>query len=344
MARIKKELGSEAIILNTQNTTVDGVPCCEIMAARESNPPQATSGLLPECDPVGFSGWQTMMQEWAELREQCLAVLKPGLHLDQLPSKQRQVVQYLEKEGVSSHCLLRIWKRLRENPDSSPLHILGDFLQTHTWSRYDSGEKIHALAGPYGCGKTSTILRVALAMKRQNPSAEICLANADNYHGKSRLFLKHYADISGLSYRDLQSDRDWKSLLVEQRKYDKVLIDLPGLESRDTMADWIAAECPQVAPRISFHLVLSPLFSSAQQDAFVRRFHVPDMASIIWTKLDEACSYGDLINQSFTSGLPVSLLSFGPGLRNTLATARQTDIWRMIFKHQLPLPDSSKTT
>jgi flagellar biosynthesis protein FlhF len=142
--------------------------------------------------------------------------------------------------------------------------------------------------------------------------------------------------MSGFFYRDLKTDTDWKQLIGNTKEYDTVLIDLPGLNNGQTMAEWMEAECPGLHEDIRFHLVLSPLYSTNQQDIFVKRFRMPTTSSIIWTKLDEACIYGDIVSQSYTTGLPVSLFSFGPGLRNTLAEASHLDAWQLLFKHQLP--------
>jgi flagellar biosynthesis protein FlhF len=336
LARVKRDLGPDAVILSSQTKTVNGCKLCEVMAALEPDTDSQTGSVSrSQADQPPFD-WQAMQKEWTELREQCLSVLRPKMDLDQLPSKQRQVIEYLENEGVASHCLFTIWKRLTENVDCSALQILGDILQIVPWHDTIYRSRVHAFAGPYGSGKTSTILRLALRLKKKDPSARICIANGDHYHGKGRLFLKHYADISGFFYRDLKTDTDWKELVGNTSEYDTVLIDLPGLNNDQTMAQWIEAECPGLQDAIRFHLVLSPLYATAQQNIFVKRFRMPNTSSIIWTKLDEACTYGDLVSQSYTTGLPVSLLSFGPGLRNTLAEASHLDVWQLLFKHQLP--------
>ncbi|GAU09047.1 hypothetical protein [Desulfoplanes formicivorans] len=336
MAEIKQDLGPDAVILSSQTKTVNGCKICEIMAALESDPGAQTNGNpLPTVDQPPFD-WQTMQREWMELREQCLSVLRPKMDLELLPSKHRQVIRYLDKEGVSSPCLFTIWKRLVENADRSALRVLGDLLPITAWKTKAPQNTVHALTGPYGCGKTSTLLRMALGVKKHNPSARICIANGDHYHSKGRLFLKHYADISGFFYRDLTTDADWREIIEHKAQYDTVLIDLPGLNKGQSMAAWMEAECPGISSAIRYHLVLSPLYASSQQTAFVNRFRMPNTTSIIWTKLDEACTFGDLVSQSYATGLPISLFSFGPGIRNTIAEASHKDVWRLLFKHQLP--------
>jgi flagellar biosynthesis protein FlhF len=84
------------------------------------------------------------------------------------------------------------------------------------------------------------------------------------------------------------------------------------------------------------HLVLSPYFSASQYADIARRYHCPQLKSLIWTKLDEACTFGALLNVARLMELPVSALSFGSGLKNSIVPAASEQLWRLIFKHQLP--------
>ncbi len=60
------------------------------------------------------------------------------------------------------------------------------------------------------------------------------------------------------------------------------------------------------------------------------------VGSLVWTKLDEACNFGALINVAAATGLPVSALSYGAGLRDTLVPAQSPMLWKIIFKHEMP--------
>jgi len=81
------------------------------------------------------------------------------------------------------------------------------------------------------------------------------------------------------------------------------------------------------------------LSGNAQQADFLRRYSFQGMegrAGIVWTKLDEASSYGPLINTGAATGLPISALSYGAGLADTLVPAHSGHVWRLVFKHQFP--------
>jgi flagellar biosynthesis protein FlhF len=115
-----------------------------------------------------------------------------------------------------------------------------------------------------------------------------------------------------------------------------VLLDLPGLPARQQLDAWLHDVSGGHLPDCHVHLVLSPLFAPAQMDAFVSRFRSGSAASIIWTKLDEACNYGEIINQASNTGLPISLFSVGPDLKNSLAQPKDHDVWKLLLRHELP--------
>ena len=47
-------------------------------------------------------------------------------------------------------------------------------------------------------------------------------------------------------------------------------------------------------------------------------------------------SFGSIVNVACAAGLPVSALSFGAELKESLAPATEPLIWRLIFKRQIP--------
>lgn len=116
---------------------------------------------------------------------------------------------------------------------------------------------------------------------------------------------------------------------------DVVFVDMPGLVRNDTLAQ-SRALLGLKEQDAATHLVLSPHHDSVQTAALLARYQVDAPGSLVWTKLDEAVSYGALVNVGAACRLPVSALSFGPGLRDTLAPATESLLWRLIFKRQLP--------
>jgi flagellar biosynthesis protein FlhF len=334
MARIKDELGPDAIILSNQKQVHKGVTCYEIMAALDM--PPAPKSVTENIMPLGGDDATCLREEWTKLRKQLMAVLKPQMDVGLLTPRQQLVFEYLEREGVKEDVLLDLWEKFRRAPEAPTLSVMNDMVSVSPWLDTDWTHKFHLLAGPFGSGKTCTTLRLALAMKKMRPKARILVVNADRSQGKGRLYLRHYTELSGLSYRELDNSAQWESLERDAQAHDLVLLDLPGLPGRQNLDTWLQDVSGGNLPACHIHLVLSPLFGSSQMDMFVSRLRSDSAASIIWTKLDEACNYGEIINQANNTGLPVSLFSVGPDLKNTLVQPKDQDVWRLLLRHELP--------
>ena len=334
MARIKSELGPDAIILSNQKQSRKGAVCYEIMDALDVPPSRTSAAQMDMSLAQDDAG--CLREEWSRLRKQLMAVLKPQMDMRQLTPRQQLVFEYLDREGVKEDVLLDLWEKFRHAPDEPTLSVMNGMISLAPWFETDWPHKFHLLTGPFGSGKTSTTLRLALAMKKKNPKQRILVVNADRSQGKGRLYLRHYTELSGLSYRELDSSDQWESLERDARSHDLVLLDLPGLPAKQQLDAWLQDVSGGNLPSCHAHLVLSPLFGPAQMDAFVSRFKSGAAASIIWTKLDEACNYGEIINQASNTGLPISLFSVGPDLKNSLAQPRDQDVWKLLLRHELP--------
>jgi len=277
-----------------------------------------------------------LREEWSRLRKQVMSVLKPQMDLGLLSPRQQIVLEYLEREGVRQDVLMDLWTRFRRGPHEPTLSVLSGMISATPWLTQNWQHKFHFLAGPYGSGKTSIILRLSLAVKKNRPETRIMVVNADRSQGKGRLYLRHYSELSGLTYRELDNIEQWSSLAREAETHDLVLVDLPGLPGTENMSRWLDHMSCGTLPPVHMHLVLSPLFGATQMDNFVSRMRTDSTASIIWTKVDEACNYGEILNQARITGLPVSLLSVGPDLKNSLVQPTDQDIWKLLLRHELP--------
>ncbi len=329
--RVKAEMGCEAVILNTQTLNEGGKTVCEITAALEQDEPQGPPEGLDS--PPGWGQWN---REWDQIKSHLMTLMRPQFDLNVLAPRQRMPLEHLETEGVGQGVIMALWRELRDRPRASVLEPLARLLKAAPFGPGRWAQRLHAVSGPAGAGKTTALLRLALMHKHARPDEEILVLNADVLHGKGRLFLKHYCDLSGLAYREARSAADMSKTLAEANVYGRVFIDLPAVPRGTTLEATLGLLGLGQETDLAVHLVLSPLYGPAQIEAYVRRHASDKSASIIWTKLDEACSFGSLLNVAFATGLPVSALSFGQGLRGSMAAAEQVMLWRLIFKGEIP--------
>lgn len=334
-ARVKAEMGEDAVILGNRTLTENGVKICEVMAAVE--PPQAP-GPAPRQEDIlpGLPSGSRFSHEWSEIKDCLMALIKPQMNLEMLSPRQRLALEYLEREGVDTRILVALFRDLREDAGLSILRALEPVVPVRGFGPRAWPQKFQLFCGPFGAGKTSILVRLALAEKKADPKARICLASADTGQGRGRKVLKHYAELSAMAYRDIASAEDFAALKAEGRNFDRVFIDLPGVPAASTLKERLDLMGLNGSPDSAAHLVLNPHFAQAQYKAFLARYSAPAVKSIVWTKLDEACSFGAVINVAADSGLPVSTLSFGSGLKQSFAPAQAEAVWRLIFKHQMP--------
>ena len=337
-AKVKADLGEEAVILSNKTVTENGCKCCEIVAAVESMPtrPVKTKDNVIDDALHETVGWQ---REWSQIKGQIMALMRPQMDMARLSPKQKVAMEYLEREDVNEKVLTRVYCNLRDVPERSIMTALDPLLKATPFEPSNWVNKLHAFTGPGGAGKTTTLVRLALKIKKDNPGIRICLATADGGRGKGRIVLKHYAELSGLAFREIITRDDFALLQKESNHFDMILIDLPGLSGKTTLEEWIHLYGMQGCPDLSMHLVLNPYYSTAQFERFAEKYKSEQLASVIWTKLDEACTFGSILNMAFANGLPVSAISYGSGLKNSIKPASEEMIWRILFMRRLPNGD-----
>jgi flagellar biosynthesis protein FlhF len=360
---VKESLGDDAVILSNRTVDQNGSKVCEIMAAVERSESKqeaaraaraigkvrAATGndhpAQPTKDDVfaeALDAGMPFAQEWCRLKEHFTALLKPQMRLEELAPRQRVALDYLEREGVEDEVIMDVYRELHLGPERTILPILDSMASARPFGANHWLQKFHAFAGPNGAGKTSCCIRLALQEKKRRPKARVCVVSADQSRGQGRLVLRHYADLSGLAFREIATADDFAQLKSEAPLFDLVLIDLPGLERNEILDARLLRLGMLPDDDFTVHLTLPPFLCPAQYRTFEKHYHSESLQSLIWTKLDEACTYGAMLNVAARTGLPVSALSYSAGFRDGIRPADTEMMWRLLFKHQLPGQQNSK--
>lgn len=365
LANIKADLGPEAVILDTRETVRDGAATIVVTAALECGGGNASfrdasrgtggngmgagfPGFASSPGSPGFPGsmgWQNWQEEWGLIKTHLLAMMKPELRLDKLTPRQRTALDFLGQSGVADTSLLVIYEALMQDPEASVLEMLSALVPVKGWGKANWPQKVHLVTGPFGAGKTTALVRLALLLKKEMRNGKIWVVNADARRGGGRLLLKNYAQLCNFEYREIANAVEFAQTLASGRieNVDTMLVDLPGLprgKSTPEMLDYFGMTDPDHA----LHLVLTPTGSEKDMQTLLTRYAPGSLAnkrSLIWTKLDEAANFGALVNVGAAYRMPVSALSCGPELNNTLTPAKDTALWKLLFKQEMPCPANS---
>lgn len=336
LARVKAEMGPDAVILGNRTYRKNGVVCHEITAGLERpGPGAAPAAAGGETPPSGWSEWH---REWMQIKDQLYALMKPAIQLERLTPRQRVALEYLQREGVADSVAVGLYNRLLADPGASVLECLSGMVPVKPWGAAEWPQRLHLLTGPFGAGKTTTALRFALQLRAHDAGLTVAFINADCLRGNGRLVLRHWAELSGFAYLEAPDRESMARALTQTSGADAVFIDVPGMTAGETLAEWRAAMGLDAvaADEAASHLVMAPFCDAIQTKEFLGRYHVEGPASLVWAKLDEAVSFGTIVNVGAGAKLPVSALSYGAELKESLSPATEPLIWRLVFKRQIP--------
>lgn len=167
-----------------------------------------------------------------------------------------------------------------------------------------------ALVGPTGVGKTTTVAKLAATLKLDR-GQRVGLITADTYRIAAVEQLRTYAGIIGLPLEVVSNPDEMRSALGRMSHLDAVVIDTAGRSPRsadrlDELAALLAAARPHET-----HLVLASTSSQRTLLHAAERFAGVKTDRLIFTKLDEAVSFGVLLNVVREIGRPLSYITTG---------------------------------
>jgi len=219
----------------------------------------------------------------------------------------------LSESGLQRAVLNEIGNRLRVDPEiGAP----------------GAARKIVALAGPAGCGKTTTLVKLAVRMGLARHSPTLILST-DTYRVAAADQLRAYAAILGVVCEVVETPGALVRALEEHRSKATVLLDLPGMGPREPelMQEW----APVMArPEIDVHLVLPATMRGADLARTARRFEPLRPARLIFTHLDETSSCGGLLSLGMETGRPISFLCAGQSVPEDIEPASRQALLRLI--------------
>ena len=155
--------------------------------------------------------------------------------------------------------------------------------------------RVIALIGPTGVGKTTTIAKLTAAFKLKERK-KVALITLDTYRIAAVDQLRTYANILGVPLHVVTSPGELTEAIEKCTGFDAVLIDTAGRSQKDDPRLDHLKNYLEVARPDEVHLVLSSTCSQPVLMDTIERFSCIHIDRIIFTKLDEAVTFGVLLN------------------------------------------------
>ena len=193
------------------------------------------------------------------------------------------------------------------------------------------------LIGPTGVGKTTTIAKLAAAFKLRQKQ-KVGLITIDTYRIAAVDQLRTYANIIGVPLKVVLTPTELVVAMKEMAECDTVLIDTAGRSPTDQLklnelGQFIAAGKPT-----EVHLVLSSTTTQEAMEAALEHFstvRTDPPPQIIFTKLDEAISFGVLLNVARTASKVLSYVTTGQDVPDNIEVGQPRRLARLILGEKL---------
>ena len=205
-----------------------------------------------------------------------------------------------------------------------------------------------ALVGPTGVGKTTTIAKLAARFAQFHGADQVALISTDTFRIAGFEQLSTYGKIIGCNVKLAKDSAELDVLLQLFSNKKLVLIDTAGMGQRDMrLAKHLTSLVTNTRVRIRNYLVLAANTQQRVMQENIERFKKVPLSGVIYTKLDESVSIGEIISTSIQNGLPMSYLTDGQRVPEDIKVANVEKLVALADKmvnHLQPQYDTSLRT
>ncbi|MGE5422430.1 MAG: flagellar biosynthesis protein FlhF, partial [Ignavibacteriales bacterium] len=170
--------------------------------------------------------------------------------------------------------------------------------------------RIVALIGPTGVGKTTTIAKLAANFSLLD-KRKVGLITLDTYRIAAVEQLKTYAEIIGVPLEVVFNPEDLKTAIKSFAKCDIVFIDTAGRSPRNETQMEELSRFLETSEPDEVILVLSATTRTEELIDAYRKFNVVKIDKIVFTKLDETTSYGQILSTIYKTRSHISYITNG---------------------------------
>jgi flagellar biosynthesis protein FlhF len=368
---IKSELGNDAVILSTKDKAIKGsdakgVEVTAVAASSQKNTQRSNSGesfagmqfynqqisaldqkinsLLEKIpSKQSLSSIDSNISNLNLLLNNYLKMEKMPLP-DDAPEGVIEVYKQLSLMGIEEAYLTKLLQHLLGLPLPKSDSKSDDYYKTHAmrWMmrrisiappihfQDNPTQVVHAFIGKSSSGKTSSICKLAniIATKQRD---SLVIASIDSSKLGGNELLRVYAKLLSIKYKEFNSVDEFieDSLLANHRGI--ILLDTPShISSGDSLTDALL-NLKSSNILIDFHLCLSTTEKQIHMDKSVGQFSPLGIKTLVFTKIDEAWSFGELFNIPQKWSLPISHFSFGQNIPEDFEDATRERVLSRIF-------------
>lgn len=243
-----------------------------------------------------------------------------------VPGMQRELEERLECMGLFPELRRKLLERLEPGLSMDDAWRRMITLMTRSMKTLGEGilEKggIHALVGPTGSGKTTTIGKLAAQYVLRNGPKGIALVTTDRYRIAAHEQLRALGRILGVPVLVADDNQPLDAILDTLRDKTLVLIDTAGLNQQDKAWTQQLNELKSSRHRVKSYLVVSAINQSQVMKSTYHAYKTIGLAGCMITKLDEAVTLGEALSLAVMNDLPIAYVTDGQKIPDDIHLAR----------------------
>lgn len=246
----------------------------------------------------------------------------------------------LSRNGISAELIGTILDTLKTVPEEGEnqnmAHRLSETLSrliqfAGTLKMRKNSPRIIALVGPTGVGKTTTTAKLA-AMYALNRGNKVALITMDIFRVGAVEQLKTYSRIMGIPLEVASTPKELEKAVEKHSDCDLIMIDTAGRSHKDKeklqeMKNFFEDRIP-----LEVYLCLSATTKDRELEEILSRFSIFQVSKIVFTKIDESESCGNMINLLMKDNLPLAYFTTGQRVPEDIEVATPTRLAEMILK------------
>jgi len=257
--------------------------------------------------------------------------------------RMKAIIKNLTEREVQKSVVLSIMEQLKkyknflskDNLENYVQTCLGSLILTKTLDlNVKKQNKVIALVGPTGVGKTTTIAKLALIAKIIH-KLDVGLISIDTYRLGAIDQLKSFADVSHTDFLVAYEPSEMPALMKKFSKKDIVFIDTVGRNHKNDAQLKTNLDFLEAVKIDETFLVLSATSSTRNLIEIAKKFKIFNYGAFIMSKIDEAVVHGNIINLSTKTGSPIAFLTNGQTIPDDIISADKDYIANLIYTGQL---------
>ncbi len=340
MLKLKKELGPDAVVLNTKTVRAKGIlkyfkkPLVEVTAAYEDIEPIQRNNKYED-------NLKSINNELTELKKIMKDLPLENPYINKIPEVLEDFKNRMISNGIDTDIVNEIILEINnqfhlKDKDSKTIeniikYNLMEYLGDPQPIRMDNSPKTIFFVGPTGVGKTTTLAKIAASLVMEN-KYKIGLITSDTYRVGAVDQLKIYGDILDLPLEIAYNQDDMFKSFDKFKNKDIILVDTAGRNHNDEKQINELKSILNSTENKEIYLLLSATVDKDIIKSIINKYSFLDDFKLIISKIDEAENYGNLFNIRYITNKELSYYTTGQSVPDDIQIVIKEDIVKSLIK------------